>query len=473
MAKDGDRPVYRVLETRTIGWILVIVLVVGVSAAVLLILAYSGGDPRNSLEAIKTAGTIVIGSGGAVALWLAARRQRTTEIALKQKDLELEQKDREQAHAIRDGIERRVTELYTMAASQLDSDRAQTRLAAMYALERLANDNEGQRQSIVNLLCAYLRMVDAQPREHEWQVRQTVQRILATHLRPGSTFWPDIDLDLTGAELADFDLSGCRLRSASFAKVRFLGRTSISGAVFDGGVSFDEAVFEGECRLIGTRFMSSVDLQRVVFRDQVDCGSAHFHQHVRFNYAEFAGIAQFSGAVFTGSVQFGTFKGDGARFGRLASFRATRFAGHTVFAAVQFMDQAIFDDSKHESFTAFNDAVFHDSALFHEAEFLAGVRFRQVEFRGNVIFHKALLRAEVDFSGALFGAEAWLGNALLEGELGCWGARVRVDVGKTHRLWPASWRVSSSKVEELPDREGSWAELFDGALFGAAKQGDE
>ncbi|MDP9866447.1 hypothetical protein J2S55_005713 [Streptosporangium brasiliense] len=32
------------------------------------------------------------------------------------------------------------------------------RLAGLYALERLAQDNPGHRQTIVNVICAYLRM---------------------------------------------------------------------------------------------------------------------------------------------------------------------------------------------------------------------------------------------------------------------------------------------------------------------------
>jgi hypothetical protein len=61
-------------------------------------------------------------------------------------------------HTITDATERRVTELYTKAADQLGSDKAPVRLAGLYALERLAQDSPGQRQTIVNVICAYLQM---------------------------------------------------------------------------------------------------------------------------------------------------------------------------------------------------------------------------------------------------------------------------------------------------------------------------
>src|SRR5262249_5966817 len=62
-------------------------------------------------------------------------------------------------------------------------------------------------------------------RRQELQVRLTAQRILAAHLRPSAvdTFWPGIDLDLTGALLHGFQLTDCLIRSAEFAGARFSG----------------------------------------------------------------------------------------------------------------------------------------------------------------------------------------------------------------------------------------------------------
>ncbi len=86
----------------------------------------------------------MIGTGGAVALLLTARRQRYTELSL--------------LHTDRDATERRITELYTKAADQLGSAQAPVRLAGLYALERLAHSTIEHRQTIVDVICAYLRM---------------------------------------------------------------------------------------------------------------------------------------------------------------------------------------------------------------------------------------------------------------------------------------------------------------------------
>ena len=62
------------------------------------------------------------------------------------------------AHEEFDATQRRVTDLYTKAADQLGSDKAAVRLAGLYALERLAQGNPSHRQTIVDVICAYLRM---------------------------------------------------------------------------------------------------------------------------------------------------------------------------------------------------------------------------------------------------------------------------------------------------------------------------
>src|SRR4051812_26009914 len=112
------------------------------------LLSIAAADPNTSasvqIDAIRTGLSAAVGTGGAFALLLAFRRQRSTEVSA--------------VHTITDATERRVTELYTKAADQLGSDKAPVRLAGLYALERLAQDSPGQRQTIVNVICAYLQM---------------------------------------------------------------------------------------------------------------------------------------------------------------------------------------------------------------------------------------------------------------------------------------------------------------------------
>jgi hypothetical protein len=79
---------YPVLSNRVIGWAALVLIVIGAGLAVGLLIAFGNGEHPAQLDAIKTAGTIVLGTGGAAALWLTARRQQTSEIALNQKHLD-------------------------------------------------------------------------------------------------------------------------------------------------------------------------------------------------------------------------------------------------------------------------------------------------------------------------------------------------------------------------------------------------
>lgn len=278
----------RVLRTRTILlWGAGLLVVAGIAAALLLTLL-GGGRPEDSarLDALRTAATIVVGTGGAAALLLAARRQRSAELDLAQKD--------------HDATERRVTEMYSKAADQLGSDKAPVRLAGLYALERLAGGYAPHRQTIVNVLCAYLRM----PFEHdpenaeELQVRKAAQRILQVHLRAGSveqpneSFWPDVDLDFSGATLVALHLTHCSIRSIACYETTFRELASFRGTEFRTKADFNKAKFEGRADFRGTVF-----------------GGEH---------------GGFNGAVFAGPVDFGA-----KSAARLAGAEANRGAART------------------------------------------------------------------------------------------------------------------------------------------------
>lgn len=304
---------YTVLSHKTILVWAILIVTTGTGLAVWLLLAYGHDDP---LGAIRTAGTVVVGSGGAAALLLAARRQRSTEIALQQKDQD--QADVARAYKLQeqvaadtraDAVQRRITELYTRAVEQLGSDKASVRLGGLYALERLAQDNEHQRQTIANVLCAYLRMPYQLPTDdptdeqlQEREVRLTAQRLLVTHTQLDSPgFWSDIDLDLTGATLIDFTMTKCALRSVSFTKAKFCGDAWFYRMTFPKDTDFEEATFANKSY---------------------------------FLMATFSGNTRFDNATFSGDTSFGDpFLPDSAKFTRAADFRSATF--NSTFALMR------------------------------------------------------------------------------------------------------------------------------------------
>lgn len=247
-----------VLRTRTVVfWTVGALLVVGIGVVVVS-WAMDRGTPPTSADIIQRIGALIAGTSGVAALALSVRTQRSTEL---------------------DAAERRITDLYASAADQFDSDKAPVRLAGLVTLERLAQGNPAHRQTIVDMVCAYLQMPFEPPADgpsDELRVRLTAQGLLAKHLRADepATFWPDIDLNLTGATLVKFALTNCTVRSALFSQARFV----------------DSAIFRG------TTIAHSADFRRVKFCSLADFRRVSFGDDDR----------GFRGAVFEGEVDFGT-----------------------------------------------------------------------------------------------------------------------------------------------------------------------
>ncbi|XVU23948.1 pentapeptide repeat-containing protein [Actinoplanes sp. CA-054009] len=261
------------------------VAVVGLLALLWMMNVAGGADrgdrPKLQIEAIKY-GLGLFAAGGAVAaLLLALRRQRHLELA--------------QAHTELDASERRFTDLYTKAVEQLGSGEAAVRLGGLYALERAAQNDVEQRQTIVNVLCAYLRMPYAYPGEGrearlELQVRLTAQWIISTHVAcPGPAipellrffrpdrrerFWPHLDLDLTGATLVDWVVREGQLGRAQFDDAVFFGTADFSGVTFSGEARFGAAAFRGAARF-----------DRAIFYGDVRFGDATFDSRPAFGGA--------------------------------------------------------------------------------------------------------------------------------------------------------------------------------------------
>ena len=335
--------------------------------------AKPGTDRANSrLDAVRTGLAAGAGAGAAVGLMLAFRRQHHQEIATVLTD--------------RDATERRITELYTKAVEQLGNDKAPVRLGGLYALERLAQDNPAHRQTIVNVICAYLRMpfsptaptskpepeateedlgepaAENETRtvalgdtwQQERQVRLTAQRILAEHLRddrakdqqstdpPSARFWPSIRLDLAGATLIDFNLDDGVMADASStgrpspATPGSAGRPSPATPCSAGRPSAGDAFFAGATFTGGALFdgapsaATPSSARRPSPATPVRRGDLHRRRLVRrgdlrpawFGRATFSGRAFFGGATFTGDAGFGE-----ATFSGDARFDGATFTG--------------------------------------------------------------------------------------------------------------------------------------------------
>ncbi len=356
------------------------------------------------VESIRTGLTIGAAVTGAFALLLAFRRQQLAE--------------RTQQATEYDAGEKRVTELYVKAADQLGSVKAPVRLAGLYALERLAQDNPMHRQSIVEVICAYLRMPytppDTRPAtddpapattddtgpdnafvdlREERQVRLAAQRILARHLRPTTqnkepdpSYWgPTLVLDLAEANLVNADFTGCHLHNAVFTSATFHGDTRFQEATFIHTAKFGFAMF-----VAGTISGDVMSLGDATF------SGATFHNDAIFDYTIFHGRADFDGAVFSGDAWF---------------IEPICYNG-TSFSGVTFQHRAIFSDGMFHNGATFDKATFNGDADFARVDFHHGAF--SLMYHNGIRFDGATFNGDADFDGATLGGDEYGGPPVAE-----------------------------------------------------------
>lgn len=383
-------------------WLVLGVMVAALTAWVLWLLLGqpalrpAGSGPATSQEkfdGLKIALTVVGGIGGVIALTVAYRKQRLGEAAERREDTK--------AH----------TDRFGKASELIGSSQAAVRLAGIYAMAALADDWDEHRQMCVDVLCAYLRMpcdplaapsppsvnrglglrkprpvthaptppaAPAEDPREEQQVRHTVIRVIAAHLRPDAPVpWHGRTFDFTGATFDGGDLSGIRVGPDT--------RLIFDDATFAGGyVAFtDVSVAGGEIEFKGAK----------VSAGHLDFGGSSLS----------AGEVDFGGATISGGeVDFGhvTFSGGRCYFGdAVVSGGYVHFAGGLVSGGeVDFGGAVISGGDLHfATATIAGGLVDFTGAVISGGE----VDFRDVTFSGGT----------VDFGDATFSG----GRVLFEG----------------------------------------------------------
>ncbi|QQQ76230.1 pentapeptide repeat-containing protein [Saccharothrix sp. 6-C] len=269
-------------------WLLVasvlaaIVVTVATAAALILV---DPGQPK--AEAIKTGGL----AGGAIvalyALWLNDRRRRTEEARheLEGAKVALES-------------EKVADERFARAVELLGNEADQVRVGAMHVLAGLAHTTPRYKQTVLSVLCAYLRRpfehasIEEQPddpdqaffgeqravepaQDHEMTVRMTAQRLITDLLPWGED--PDdtpYQLDLTGAKLVHFRLEGRRFGRLVARRAQFYGITRFAEAVLTKPALFSGAAFHGRVDFRDGRFDGGISFQDAAFARKVDVGGA-------------------------------------------------------------------------------------------------------------------------------------------------------------------------------------------------------
>lgn len=463
------------------------VVVTAVAAVVLVVLwrwvdSLALADPEKraaaQLDVIKTASGIAVGGGGLFALYLAARRQRTQELELevrrdelRNRQVELAQRDRTQAHTEHiaevnrlhaeqvaadgrhDAAERRLTDIYTKAAEQFGSDNVAVQLAGLYGFERLANDHPQLRQTVVNVICSFLRMPipsqtdDAVAASKNSQVRSAAQRMLLEHLRPliervsegaAGEYW-DVSVNLSGAALEDFSLAGCRIGKGVFVGSVFVGGCDFTGLSTIEELDLTGATFKGPLLATEVSVGGEVVLDQAVFESRVDFDGSHFAGAVTLTEARLAADSSFDRCRFAGS-----FRCAGSRSCGAVGFTGVTFSQAIEIESMTFEGAVGFRGADFLGDTRISATAFLDEVWFTNTEFSASTPlFSGVAFKGDVWFHGVGLRNGILFDDVSFEGAADLGDC---GNAGA--SDVRARRAPLYRQWPANWREGPGRDEE-------------------------
>jgi hypothetical protein len=250
---------------------LLVTMLVAIAVAVVTTVALLLVDPTAPRSESVRTGVL---SGGAVvalyALWLNDRRRRVEE-------------DR---HALEG--DKVADERFARSIELLGNEAEQVRVGALHSLAWLAGSTPRYKQTVLDVLCAYLRRPFHHPElpddpeatdtaagsdpeaDREREVRLTAQRLITDLLPWGRDQDPvSYHLDLSGACLEHLRLEGRRIGRLNARRARFHGTTRLGELEAAKPVLFTEASFEGRLDLREARLDGGLSFQRTRFREEV------------------------------------------------------------------------------------------------------------------------------------------------------------------------------------------------------------
>jgi hypothetical protein len=249
-----------------VKWLVAVVLAAVVAAATAVLLAVFKAPP---VEIVKTAG---VAGGAVVALYALYLNDRKHNLE----------------------SEKVADERFARSVELLGNEADQVRVGAMHSLVWLANSTPRYKQTVLDVLCAYLRRPFHHPSwdengadpdtvlikqiapevQQEQQVRRTAQRLIRDLLSWGGKKKVHYDLDLTGAALEYFQLDGRRVQRFTARRAHFYGITQFRQLHVTKPALFSGGTFHGRLTLAQVRFDGGVAFSEVTFRGEVDLRAA-------------------------------------------------------------------------------------------------------------------------------------------------------------------------------------------------------
>lgn len=301
------------MRERWDGWWLVITLLlaVGLFGAVTAVLL-SLDRTTSVSESIRTGGLVSAAVVALYALWLNDCRRRVEESRH-----DLERRSNEQDR------ERVADERFARAVELLGHEADQVRVGAVHALAGLARSRSSYVQTVLDVICSYLRRpfdhpdyvrnrtgerahwepADERDADRERQVRLAAQRVISELLLDRCQDGGKLpDLDLTGALLDYIDLSGTAIGQLVLRDAQLHGTTRLSRTEINGEAWFTRAVSYGRLDCDNVVFRDRSNFPHLIAHDRVSFEGAHFQYGAVFLSSEFYGPVTLAGSTFDKAV---------------------------------------------------------------------------------------------------------------------------------------------------------------------------
>lgn len=285
-------------------------------------------------------------------------------------------------------------ERYLKAVELLDSAHSYTRLSAVHALVRLADEYltdqalqaeekhlEGQR--IVDVLCAYIRS----PFELAFRYDELSQDKPNPH---GSYRENHQEFSLHRAEL----LAEAKVRQQALQEIHRRLRHFPQGD----RRSYVEGSWSGfEYDFSNSVFFYPVDMKDSWYQDSVDFRGCTYHAS-----AEFSGSTYERSAYFCDSTYY-----DWVFFSNSTYFGEAQWSGSTYHDSVRFSwsvyyGEVSFHDSVYGGSVFFDQSLYYDEALFYSSTYRGETGFDGSLYRGSVFVSDSVFDSEVSLYGSVF-----------------------------------------------------------------------
>lgn len=274
------------------------------------------GENPSKADALRTGGLAAASVVALYALWLNDRRRRVEE---GRQEVERGLFEIQSTRAELDR-ERADDERFARSVEMLGNEADRVRVGALHALAGLARSRPDYTQTVLDVMCAYLRSpfdhpdykavrgveAEADPdADRERQVRFAVQRMIVDLLPlVGTENAQHYDLDLHGATLEYFSIAHRVVGQLRIRESWLYKSNSFHHCEFHGGVWFTNGHSYGRLHLNDVVFHDRSWFSRFTANDVVDFKTSTFLGDVKFADSKWAGQVSFKDATFDHSVDF-------------------------------------------------------------------------------------------------------------------------------------------------------------------------